>query len=714
MPNLAFHIKVLDQMRQGLPANVQAVLSNNPQFAVLGAMGPDLLRYRPVSRDLAAALAGLVRKNPVGKLTDLPSNLLQELFVKPFGGVYALLFNVLVVPTWPVLNTVRSTLDSMDLLAQLETIDALDGIVSLALTLQPEINQLQNLQPTLTNLVEVIGQIITLRPRMELRETSQIDLNDLYPLGLLPKLSEPPAIDPRGDRLHEFLRWHRTGDFARQLLVKAGTDPRMQAYAYGWLCHVASSVTAEPLVNNITGGPYRTHWWRNRLVGNFVDSWTYGFYESNPRPTMNGDDPSPHYEDWPSLCSANLQDQFNIAGLAGAQAGDVPDAVKAMADGTVSSLPGLTSSDLDAIANLLLNTVNVTYNSSTQPVDSTVGAAAGFTSQHIKEAFVGAYAVYWFMTSGSGPLGNNEIGPPPAGATTPPSWISSGTLPSPQQAGLNTGVAACALILAILAIVAALFSLLLLAIIAFVALVTLLATSAIDWDQVRSNLYWIRKTLIDAENALRDALVWAGLAYPPPVLLGFVDTYGDTLPATDLTPPNQPMPPQFNVPATRGVPLCHTNPQANSTNYPTQMDLRYKVNVPPVVGLADANFTICPYLQPGADAASAVPLESDNQTPPQGGLINPVPTAPYVYPDYFVDVTQQLNNGILTPISSTNISNYQLYGGAVSNAIVAIQDAIQNGGVNLPNYNLDGDRGYGWNTWKPTVVSLTGIQITKE
>jgi hypothetical protein len=453
--------------------------------------------------------------------------------------------------------------------------------------------------------------------------------------------------DPTGDRLFEFLRWHHTNDFAVNLLKNATTDPQ-RAYAIGYLCHVAASVVAEPFVNNVTGGPYRSHWWRNLLVSNFIDSWTFGFFESSA--TMTGDDPTPPYASWTPLCSANLQDQFNVAGLTDPQPDDVPDALKAMASGDLGTLPNQFPADL---ATLLEKTVNATFPPATQPI-------AGFSAAAFSQAFVGAFAVFWFMTSGSGPMCNNPIGAPPTTCLTPPSWITSGSSPSPQQAGLNVPGAVCAILLAILALLEFLtgnFPA------GMAALIAAINAPIIDWATVRCELFWLRKSLVDAENALRDALVQGGLAYPPPAKLGTIDPNGKTLPATDSTPQN-------------GVPFCRSNALSgagtgNDTRYPHTMD-----TTNPQASVADLNFASYPN----------TPLEAPTTR-------NLIPAN--MYPNFVVNASGLQNGGVL--IDGTYPSRYQFFGDAVSNAM----QVIQNSGVSLPDYNLDADRGYGWKAWTP-------------
>lgn len=642
MPNLAFHLEVLDKVigqltAQGDPRG--ALMKSNRRFAALGALGPDLLRYLPISTALGDALVKLTQATPVGQISGLPPPLLQELFLNPTGAVYTLLFRQVVVPNWPTINEINAFFAKIEAIVAAQNELAIPGIIGEAMDVLKKAKALKNTLPqAVPSVAAVVGQIITLPPWMQ------------QTLGF----PVPPA-DPRANRLAEFLRWHKTGAFARSLLHTAANE-HQQAFALGWICHVASSLTGEPFVNNITGGPYRTHWWRNRLVGNFVDAWTFGFYETNAH--MAGDEPTPPYAAWKPLCSANLQDAFNIAGFTDGAGGDVPDTLKAMASGNLGALPGQFPAE---IADLLEKAVNDTYPAASQPI-------AGFSADVFRQASLGAFAVYWFMTSGSGPMCDNRLGSPPPNCTTPPSWISSGSTPSPQQAGLNPAGAACAVLLAIFAILSLLFGDIPGGV---AALIGALEAPAIDWATVACNLFWLRKTLVDAENALRDALVKGGLAYPPPAKLGTIDVNGMTHPAVDLTSP-------VGLPLTQSNGLSATAPAAlvGGVRYPRIMDATN-----PQGNVADLNFNAYP--------KTAAEEPSTENLIPIGR-----------YPNLVVDGSGLQNGGILA--GGTFPTRQVFLGDAVANAV----QAITHGPDHLPDFNLDGDRGDGWEGWHPQPGSV--------
>jgi hypothetical protein len=70
------------------------------------------------------------------------------------------------------------------------------------------------------------------------------------------------------------LHYRKTGQFGQALWNGAKTreSAGLQAYALGYLTHMATDVTGHAMVNAIAGGPFRLHWQRHHLVENHLDS----------------------------------------------------------------------------------------------------------------------------------------------------------------------------------------------------------------------------------------------------------------------------------------------------------------------------------------------------------------------------------------------------------------------------------------------------------
>ncbi len=649
MSNVGFDLEVFNKVAAAVaPPGGSA----NKPFAALGAIGPDLYQYIPISSALSDALDGVVKQAiqsltpaqinaltpPPVDFTPIQSNpaLASEAFEKPLMAAYSIVFREMVVPFWPIFQRDTALLNQLQTAANNQDSNALQSLASSTNQLTTDGAQLKQLTPTLLGVLSALTAVVALPPAIETVGT-----------GAKPWL-------PQGNRPFEFLRWHLTDKFAQQLVSTASTDGQ-KAYAYGHLCHVAASVTAKPFINNIVGGPYRTHWWRNRWVSNYVDAWTYGRYQTPA--TMggpNGDTPTPAYSSWSSIRTANLQEQFNVAGFT-TPANALPDALNAVATGQLGTLPGAFPADLATYVN---QAVQNAYPAMLIP--------AGLTMDAVSEAFAGLYAVVWFMTSGFGPMTPFDLGSAPSSCTTAPGWVTSGgSPPSPQQSGPSTAATVCGVVLAILALVLFIFQQWALGAAAVAGAIAAFASGGgIDWDQLACNLYWLRKSLLDGGNAIVDALVKSGLAYPAPAQLGIGS--GDQ-PAVDNGPNG-------------GMPLTKSNPSgslwAPAMAFPHQLDTS-------VSGFADLDFGKFPTSDPETPQTMNFPLDPG-------------------YADQVVDGAGLQNGGMLN--GNTFPSANLFFGDALSNA----QQLIAAQASKLPSYNLDADRGYGWLTWGPPVNTFPG------
>ena len=76
----------------------------------------------------------------------------------------------------------------------------------------------------------------------------------------------------------EMLHYRNTGDFARALIRKAedSGDETQMAYAYAYVTHYATDVVGHPFVNTISGSPYRMNVQRHVVIENFMDQWKWG------------------------------------------------------------------------------------------------------------------------------------------------------------------------------------------------------------------------------------------------------------------------------------------------------------------------------------------------------------------------------------------------------------------------------------------------------
>jgi hypothetical protein len=656
MSNIAFDLEVFKK--------VAALVTppGDPKIAALGAIGPDLYQYVPISNALSTQLVDAVDKAinsltpaqiqamtvPAVDLNPILSNptLSIELFEKPLMAAYSVLFSSVVVPFWELFQRDVDLLNQLQTAADSQNSNALKNLAGQTGQLTNDAATLKGLVPALLAVVGASTTIAAIPPSIESTQP-----------GATPWL-------PLANRLFEFLRWHRTDIFARNLVNSADSSANddLKAYAYGHLCHFAASVTGKPFINNIVGGPYRTHWWRNRLVSNFVDAWTFGRYETPAM--MSGDTPTPAYTSpsWANINVANLQDRFNVAGLS-APAGKLPDAVNAVATGNLGSLPQQFPSDL---ANYINQTITDSYPAALLPK---LPPDMAFAPERVQEAFVGLFAVVWFMTSGFGPMTPLQLGSAPSTCTSQPSWVGNGPPPSPQQSGPSGGATATGVVLSILALLSFLFQNWPAGVAAVVGAIAAFASGgSIDWDQLGCNIFWLRNELLQAQLALADGLAKSGLGYPQPDKLGTTDSNGMVHPAVDGSPNG-------------GMPLTKSSPGGDSPAvamppYPHQLDAS-------VGGFADLNFFKFP------------------QTPVETPITTSLPLGPG-YAEQIVDLSGLQNGGMLA--SHGFPTDNVFFGDAVANA----QQVIADHAKTLPPFNLDADRGYGWKAWDPAVSTFPG------
>lgn len=81
----------------------------------------------------------------------------------------------------------------------------------------------------------------------------------------------------------DYLHYIRTGVFLRELLVHSQGKPFFRAYAYGYATHYVTDVVGHPFVNHITGSLWRMYWQRHHLIENFMDAYVWDrWHDAHP------------------------------------------------------------------------------------------------------------------------------------------------------------------------------------------------------------------------------------------------------------------------------------------------------------------------------------------------------------------------------------------------------------------------------------------------
>lgn len=144
--------------------------------------------------------------------------------------------------------------------------DAVEHLEAIYDDLEERSSTLTEISELLTeakNLIELLTTTIT--AKLEQFLTDNIEIFELL---------ENPVQD--GHSFDEWwwfdtLHYRRTGSFTQALLQDSVPGSIEHAYALGYLTHYAGDVVGHPFVNIISGGPYRTHPKRHKLVENHHD-----------------------------------------------------------------------------------------------------------------------------------------------------------------------------------------------------------------------------------------------------------------------------------------------------------------------------------------------------------------------------------------------------------------------------------------------------------
>jgi hypothetical protein len=92
----------------------------------------------------------------------------------------------------------------------------------------------------------------------------------------------------------DYLHYVRSGRFVRALLKNSKGNENLTAYALGYLTHYVTDVVGHPYVNQVVQAPWRLYWQRHHLVENFIDTYIWDrWHVSRPAPPPPSTDEQP-------------------------------------------------------------------------------------------------------------------------------------------------------------------------------------------------------------------------------------------------------------------------------------------------------------------------------------------------------------------------------------------------------------------------------------
>jgi hypothetical protein len=439
----------------------------------------------------------------------------------------------------------------------------------------------------------------------------------------------------------DFLHYRRTGRFCSAMWQLADDDD-LRRYVLGYASHIGTDVVGHPYVNAIVGGPYRTHWHRHKLVENWIDAYARR-----------------HYSDLQAtIACLNLgpEDTYladNIAGSYYSRLCEFPD----------KKLP-------EKLGNMIAKAMELTYHDGVAPHPPLFGHADLDSTYRLW--------LMWFERSTS--LG--QALPP---APVPPPGSAAVTLISDYASGVSSiwsgggggggsgggGFNVLAIFAAILDLLKKLFETLVYTITWIVThavdIVTLPITTAIE--VIRYMLYQIQKAIYEIYDNARFAMVLGGYMFPDqrdltknPWGQAFINTTGAHL--------------------TGGGFASFINYPRKRQNYQlfgaTSLHLLYPLTL---------------LEQPFAEPAPLPFFGANPETFISGSFpINPVAELlpdckkPYGAP------------GDYSATHSVDMDSWAT--GQLGNALSFSARLMAQRLDDMPNFNLDGDRGYGFKTWR--------------
>jgi hypothetical protein len=502
----------------------------------------------------------------------------------------------------------------------------------------------------------------------------------------------------------DYLHYIRTGQFTKTLLQNAlnTKNPNLIAYAYGYLTHYVTDVVGHPYVNQVVQGPWRLYWQRHHLVENFIDGYVWDRWHSpqagdpaDPEPPLDTVTTKPNdFGTGAPYSYARLNDHINVGKLS--MSDPVDKIVQQIADDIAAGLFSIgiavnlhpatpTEADFNAWTELVAATIHQVYLNDPHPMNLAPERPSGYPSS---EDVGAAYGVFRLLlkiatedkvkepqmpdiTADISPIIQqleDQINAALASFPPFPSGSFSGnvSLSNICQALQDTCNWIEEVLAAVMDVVADFV----------LAVGTLALTIAVD--ALKYALYLLNKALYTAYKTLRFALVQTG--YATPYTEDLVHAINNTFTTEQLWRSQGDPPPPLYPSEERDEQRAFTGNHYHPIVPPRTATS--KVEQPFVQGTA-------PYLPSSA-----------------GG---------WTSPDDFIDGDGTLigkndmfgtgpNDGPAPQLAGppgTFDSKSRDYGSALANCqrAFALAQAGFPAPYDLPDYNLDGDRGYGWPAW---------------
>jgi hypothetical protein len=513
----------------------------------------------------------------------------------------------------------------------------------------------------------------------------------------------------------DYLHYVRSGRFVRELIDRSAGNPNLRAYAFGYLTHYVTDVVGHPYVNQVVGAPWRLAWQRHHLVENFIDAYVWDRWHTPlppPAPPTSEEQPLDRVQNAPNPIGggapytfARINDWINIGKSGGIDPVDaIVDQIsqeieKGLFDiGVVDDIEPVAPTDADfkAWCTLFVRALHATYTE--DPIRRPMNLASGILPGGVKrsdgfpteEDVASAYGVFRLVMK----VGTEEKIQPPQ----PPNIVADVTaavqqvlnkvaadlagIPAPPPLPNGGAFSPAAILDALIAAAewaGAVAEAVAKAVGDFLQGVVTVAAVPVS-DSIKYVLYLLNSALFALYRTLRDVLVLQ--AYSPPYTDQLTQMFG-TLSASTLWRS-----------AGNGVQGAYPHEEL-----PVQREYLHSSFNPAVFPSAKAENPAVAFVAPYGPSPGSRPIPASPDAfieSPLGAVDMFDPAAPRQAS--LVGDVQSFADGTLN------------FGGAIENSKRGIGLAVAGfpGGKTLPDYNLDGDRGYGWPCWDVTPAPIAG------
>ena len=453
----------------------------------------------------------------------------------------------------------------------------------------------------------------------------------------------------------DFLHYRKTGKFCSNMwqIANAQNNDNLKRYCLGYTSHIGSDVVGHSYVNAIVGGPYRNHWRRHKLTENWIDA-----YAKN------------HYNDIPEIVSTLSAATDGEDYISNAISGSNYYRLTEFKDShNITRFP-------KDLGNMILRALEMTYSGIAHP--------PMLDFPNLEQTYL-TWQKWFKRTTTIGKAHRPVPVPPPSSVAFLNSYITNfPTMPSNSGSGSGGGFSIKNIIRNLskylnylVAVLDYTFNWIISNASNILSLLTTNLLELLKWL-----LYQLQKAIYEIAETARFIMVLCGYVYPEPEDLNHPQ-FGKAFISTDFVGITQGGIFDYsNYPYKQVVPVinCKDDVYANAKITGNEYQLKY-----PISALEK------PYSEPTPKpfTVNCMPESFIDGVFPYNSFIErlylsnqPYPPVPFLQPKPTHKIDQ------------STWSSHQL-----GSALSFSQRLINNNMGNMPNFNLDSDRGYGWKEW---------------